>query len=697
MQSTALAKNSSVANDPGELRGREQPTAPWQRIALGMIILLSLLLNFFHLGQNHFADITTGANSYYAAAVKSMSLNWHNFFFVAFDPQGFLAIDKPPLGFWLQVLSTRIFGFSAWSLLLPEALAGVGAVAVLYMLVRRVFGPGAGLIAALALTLTPISVVTSRNNTIDSLLILTLLSAAWALSIAVESGSLRWLLLSAFLVGLGFNIKMLEAYVILPAFGLVYLLGAPKSWRARVLHLALALVVLLVVSFAWISIVDLTPATQRPYVSSTQHDSELELALGYNGLSRAFGVGAGNLKSSSAQGGASTVNATTLLVLFGLVATGRPGPLRLWGSQLGGQIGWLLLFAIFGLVAVIKWKKPSLPRRAYEQGLFLWIAWFLTLLLFFSFALFDHAYYMVTFAPAICALVGIGGVAMYRAYRERSGWRAWLLPLALLATALSQEGVLFVFPYWNAVLAPVVLGLSLLSLLVLIIARLAPRLPQLRLALPFATLGLIALLLAPTLWSVLPLASGDDTVDPVAGPPHAVNAFTIIVHAFLPESANAQPELVHYLLAHQGQARYLVATVNAPTAAPFILDTGKAAMALGGFNGFDTTLTVQQVAAQVAQGNVRFFLLPSFAPALLNTLSPDLRKIFAEVVHSQQTPNAQSSLPIQPAITQWVNAHCVVVLRSVAEPGLPGPQASVDLGETYTFPTQLFDCAPQAA
>ena len=250
-------------------------------------------MNLFQLGQNQFADITTGVNSYYAAAVQSMALNWHNFFFAAFDPHGFLAIDKPPLGFWIQVLSTRIFGFSAWSLLLPEALAGVGSVAVLYVLVRRVFGPVAGLIAALALALTPISVITSRNNTIDSLLALVLLLAAWALSIAAETGRLRWLLLSALLVGLGFNIKMLEAFVVLPAFALVYLLSAPRSLRMRLLHLALAGVVLLVVSGAWITIVDSTPASQRPYIISTEHDSELELALGYNGVNRAFGVGAG--------------------------------------------------------------------------------------------------------------------------------------------------------------------------------------------------------------------------------------------------------------------------------------------------------------------------------------------------------------------------------------------------------------------
>jgi 4-amino-4-deoxy-L-arabinose transferase-like glycosyltransferase len=332
MQSAESPISSAAASvDPGTQGQNEQKTTLWQRIALGVILLLSAFFNLFHLGQNHYGTITIGVNSYYAAAVKSMALNWHNFFFAAFDPQGFLAIDKPPLGFWVQVLSTRLFGFSTWSLLLPEALAGIGSVALLYKLVRRSFGPNAGLIAALALALTPISVVTSRNNTIDSLLVLTLLIATWALLLAVETGRLRWLLLSALLVGLGFNIKMLEAYLVLPAFALTYLLGASRPWRVRLLHLALACLVLLVVSFSWITAVDLVPAGQRPYISSTQHDSELELAFGYNGLSRVFGVGGNSPTpaSSSAESG-STVNLTTVLVVFGVEhrSAWSPAPAR---------------------------------------------------------------------------------------------------------------------------------------------------------------------------------------------------------------------------------------------------------------------------------------------------------------------------------------------------------------------------------
>ena len=455
--------------EPG---AQQQETALWQRGALGMILLLALFLNLFQLGQNQFADITTGVNSYYAAAVHSMALNGHNFFFAAFDPHGFLAIDKPPLGFWVQVLSTRVFGFSAWSLLLPEALAGVASVAVLYVLVRRVFGPVAGLIAALALALTPISVVASRNNTIDSVLALALLLAALALSIAAETGRVRWLVLSALLVGLGFNIKMLEAYLVLPAFALVYLLSAPRSLRLRLLHLALAGVVLLIVSGTWITIVDSTLASQRPYIISTEHDSELELALGYNGVNRAFG--SGGTSAVPNLGGAAPLTPTSFLVTFGLLDTGRPGPFRLLNPQLGGQIGWLLLLAMCGLVAAITWQRPRLPRLPSEQGLLLWGAWFLTLLLFFSFALFDHAYYLVTFAPALCALVGIGVVRLYQAYREGSGWRSWLLPPVLVLVVLSQWGILSVFPSWADVLVPVIMSLGLVSALALLRARLVP-------------------------------------------------------------------------------------------------------------------------------------------------------------------------------------------------------------------------------
>jgi 4-amino-4-deoxy-L-arabinose transferase-like glycosyltransferase len=179
--------------------------APRRRQALALILLLAALTNLYELRRNGFANL------YYAAAIRSMLESWHNFFFVSFDPAGFVTVDKPPLGFWIQAASAKLLGYSGFSILLPEALAGVLSVGVLYLVVRRVFGAGAGLLAALFLAITPISVVTNRNNTIDSLLVLTVLLGAFAMTCAVERGSLRWLLLAAVLVGLGFNIKMFES------------------------------------------------------------------------------------------------------------------------------------------------------------------------------------------------------------------------------------------------------------------------------------------------------------------------------------------------------------------------------------------------------------------------------------------------------------------------------------------------------
>jgi 4-amino-4-deoxy-L-arabinose transferase-like glycosyltransferase len=693
MQRIKTTRNSSEGQNLSMHTTLKLPAMLWQRIMLGAIIVLSFFLNFFRLGQNQIADITTGVNSYYAAAVKSMGMSWHNFFFVAFDPQGFLAIDKPPLGFWIQAVSVRIFGFSAWSLLLPEALAGIGAVVVLYILVQRIFGTNAALIAALALALTPISVVTSRNNTIDSLLILTLLFATWALSRAIETGRLSWLLLTAFLVGLGFTIKMLEAYLILPAFALTYLLSTPRRLRVRFLYLVLAGVLLLIVSFSWITIVDAVPAAQRPYVSSTQHDSELELALGYNGLSRVLGIGNNITTGSAAKGTTPALNVTSLLVIFGIVNTGRPGPLRLIGPQLGGQISWLLLFAIFGLIAVWRWKWPRQPVTPHQQGLLLWGSWFLTLLLFFSFALFDHPYYMVTFAPAMCALVGIGGVAMYRSYSTQADWRSWLLPIALFTTAVVQGIILAAFPRWSHFMTPAIVGLSLLIALLLLLARLVPRIPGTVLVRPFVAAGFVILLIVPATWAILPSLVGTDTINPVAGPPQPVGILALIAHAFLPESAHAQPELEQYLLKHQGQAHYLVATSNALTAAPFILDTNKSAMALGGFEGFDQILSVQEVASLVQQRTVRFFLLPTFAHLQLNNLSPSTLQAIKGIL---QPASLHGASIMQPEISQWVNAHCSLVPRNVAEPGTSGTNDTVSLGEGNTLPTQLFDCAPSA-
>src|ERR671927_180656 len=273
---------------------------PWYRLTLAVVLLLSAFLNLFRLTDEGYG------NAYYAAAVKDMLTSWHNFFFVSFDA-GFVSVDKPPLGLWIQAASAYLFGFSSLSLLVPQAIAGVLSVALIYYLVRRVFGPVAGLVAALALAVTPVAVAIQRNNVMDALLILALLLAAWAFFIAAERGSLGWLLLGSVVVGLGFNIKMLQAFLILPAFYLLYLLAAHTSRRRRFVHLGAATVVLLAVSLSWAVAVDLTPPEERPYVGSSPDDSVLGLIIGYNGFDRlsgsSYGSGGGEIIPVGQPGG----------------------------------------------------------------------------------------------------------------------------------------------------------------------------------------------------------------------------------------------------------------------------------------------------------------------------------------------------------------------------------------------------------
>jgi 4-amino-4-deoxy-L-arabinose transferase-like glycosyltransferase len=272
----------------------------WRWLALSAIVLLAAILRFANLRALGLA------NHYYAAAVASMLKSWHNFFFVAAEPGASVSVDKPPVGLWIQTISAYFLGVNGLALLLPQILAGILSILVLYHLVRRAFGTTAGLLAALALAITPVVIATDRNNTIDSTLILTLLLAAWAFIKATESGKWRYLLLGVTLVGLGFNIKMLEAYLPLPAFYLLYLLGAKGNLWRKVGRLALASLLLLVISLSWAVIVDLTPANQRPYVGSSGDNSEMSLIIGYNGIERLMGMfgrrGAGQMGNRIPQG-----------------------------------------------------------------------------------------------------------------------------------------------------------------------------------------------------------------------------------------------------------------------------------------------------------------------------------------------------------------------------------------------------------
>ncbi len=607
----------------------------WHQLVLGGITLISVFMNFFQLGQN-------GFGSYYPAAVRSMMDNWHNFFFASYDPGGFVTIDKPPVGFWLQVASAKLFGFTPFSVLLPQALAGVLSVLLLYYLVRRHFGVVAGLLAALALAVSPISVVTNRNITIDSTLALTMLLGAWAVLRAAETGKLRWLLLTAVIVGIGFNIKMLEAYLVIPAFGLLYLLAAPRSIWKRVGHLAVAGVLLLLVSFSWAVAVDLTPASQRPYVGSTQDNSEISLALGYNGIERLLGgfgggprantsTNATNRSVNTGGNGTSSTPGTPPTpgngagqqppsggpgVAGGIFDIGTPGPLRLFTQPLAGQIVWLLPLALFGILALAWQRRPRLQSDRQQQSLVLWGMWLLTMGIFFSVAGFFHQYYMTMMAPAIAALFGIGLVTMWQDYR-RGGWRGWLLPLALIATVAEQLYILTSYPAWGQVLIPIMVVLCVIAVGVLVSAR-----------------------------------------GPIQG-----NNFGGNFGGGRDQNASVDSALIRYLEAHQSNAKFLVAVASSHEADSIILATNKPVMTLGGFSGSDPILTTTQLAALAKSGTIRFFLLNgsggfggSSQSALITWIKQHCKAVPASQWQSASTTSSSSGFGGAPQLYEYTSA-----------------------------------------
>jgi 4-amino-4-deoxy-L-arabinose transferase-like glycosyltransferase len=625
------------------------------RIALGAVLALSAGLNAWGLSRLGYG------NAYYAAAVRSMLTSWHNLWYASFDAGGFVSIDKPPLGFWLQAASARILGFDGVALMIPGVVAGVASVALVHHLVRRAWGRPAALLAALLLALSPISVVTARSNLVDGVLVAILLLAALAVTRAAESGRLRWLLLCAVLVGLGFNVKMLEAYLVVPAYGLLYLATAPASWRRRIAHLGLAAAVMVALSLSWVTAVDHVPATQRPYVGSSTGDSEVNLALGYNGWGRVTGGLLGRGAARPAAPNPPTGSARPALAAFTARESGAPGPLRLLAQPLASQTGWLLPLALIGLVAAAarqRWRGPADGRR---RSLLLWGAWLLTVGVFFSVAGFIHAYYLAMLGPAIAALAAVGLTVMWEEAR-RAPRRRWMLMAAVAVTVAEAVVTLADFPEWSRWLTPLVAVSAAVA-----VAALAMR----RWTVVAAIAGAVALVAAPAAWTLDTVATASSAALPSAGPTSAT------LPAFLrrpvrdPGGATftlVDPALLGYLEAHRGDDRYLMATLAAMRAAPYMLASGRPAMALGGFLGADRIVDPGQLAGVVSRGVVRFLLVP--APATGS------RQGFAALF-------AGLGGGVNADLVGWVRTHCAVV-----PPGRWSSSRGPGLGE------QLFDCAP---
>ena len=288
------------AADRPRLRTRVVRRWPEIAVVVGAVVLFG-----WGLGKNGYG------NDYYAAAARSMTQSWSNFFYAAFDPGGWITVDKPPLAFWLQALSARVFGYSAWALLLPSVLCGAAAVALLMAAVRRAWGRAAGLVAGIALAFTPVLLAVSRSNNPDVTLVLCMVAAGYATQRAITDRKPRWLYLAGLFIGLAFLAKLLVALLIVPGLWLAYLVTGPSNWRRRIGHLALATLVMVGVSGAWVVSVDLTPVTSRPYIGGSVNGNALDLVLGYNGIGRVTGNNRGQPAAGAARPAASAVAGRT--------------------------------------------------------------------------------------------------------------------------------------------------------------------------------------------------------------------------------------------------------------------------------------------------------------------------------------------------------------------------------------------------
>ncbi|MEQ3540347.1 glycosyltransferase family 39 protein [Pseudonocardia tropica] len=436
------------------------------------------------------------ANAFYAAAAQAGGQSWSVWFFGASDAAGGITVDKAPGALWPIGLAVRLFGLSSWSVLVPQALMGVGAVALLYAAVRRVAGPGAGLVAGAALALTPVAVLMFRFDNPDAMLVLVLTGAAYALTRAVEQGRTRWLVLVGLLVGYGFLTKMLQAFLVLPAFTAVWLLAAPVAWWPRIRALLVAGVALLVSAGWWVLVVELWPAADRPWIGGSQGNSVLELVFGYNGVGRLTGDEVGSV------GGGAGGRAG---------GWGETGLLRLFGSEMGREASWLLPAALL-LLAVLLWWTRRAPRTdPLRAATVLWGGWLLVTGLTFSLmAGIVHSYYTVALAPAVAALVGIGGATLWR--DRASAAARCRLAAAVAATAVWAYALLpAAWPGW---LRPAVLVVGLGAALALLGVHRMPR----ALATGVLTAALLAGAGGTTAWALATAATPHTGAIPSSGP-----------------------------------------------------------------------------------------------------------------------------------------------------------------------------------
>ena len=651
------------------LRGRQSDPV-WVRPALLALLVGAALLYLVDLSSSGYA------NSFYAAAVQAGTKSWKAFFFGSSDASNFITVDKPPAALWVMEISARAFGVNSWSILVPQALEGVAAVGLLYLTLRRAFGAGVAILGGAILALTPVATLMFRFNNPDALLVLLILGASYATLRAVQSGRTSWLVLAGALVGTGFIAKMLQAFLVVPALAAVYLLAGPRRLRRRVLQLAAGGAALVVAAGWWVAAVELTPAADRPYIGGSQDNSLFNLIFGYNGFGRLTGS-----ESGSVVGGGTGTSG----------AWGPTGWLRMFNSEFGTQISWLLPAALAALVIGL-WITRRTPRTDGKRAVF--VLFGATLLVTgVTFSLGEgiiHPYYSVALAPAIAALAAAGAGLLW----ARRGHLAARLALAagVAGTVVWSWYLLRRTPSWHPWLATSVLVVGLGAALALLFGSVLRR----RGSMAVAALALAACLGGPAAFSVATAATAHQGAIPSAGPTSttgfgagragggggatpganrgggtfgapssssigrggAPSGATGTGSTTAPVGGGTRPggtarggggagiggllsggtptkQVVALLKANASKYTWVAATVDSESAASYQLATGHPVMAIGGFNGTDPDPTLAAFQSDVAHGNIHYFIASGQSSAT-----------------SGGTTSSDAS-----AITAWVESH----------------------------------------
>ncbi|MEV6622525.1 glycosyltransferase family 39 protein [Amycolatopsis sp. NPDC051106] len=587
---TALASREPAVA-PSE--GPHSPARPrWTRPALAVLLLGTAVLYLWGLGASGWA------NAFYSAAAQAGSESWKALFFGSSDAANAITVDKTPAALWVMGLSARVFGVNAWSVLVPQALMGVGSVWLLHATVKRTSGPAAGLVAGLVLALTPAAALMFRFNNPDALLVLLLVAGAHCVVRALEKASPRWLALAGVAIGFGFLAKMLQAFLVLPAFAVAYLVAAPVALGKRLLHLLGALAATLAAAGWYLVVVALWPVADRPFIGGSQTNSLWELVFGYNGFGRITGDEVGSVGGGGGRGWGST------------------GLTRLFGSEMAGGIAWLIPAALLALGAGLWFTRRGPRTDRSRAALLLWGGWLLVTALVFSYmGGIIHPYYTVALAPAIAALVGTAAVQLWRLRARPSA--AGVLSGGVALTALTAY-LLLSDSTWQPWLAPTVLIGGLLAAVALFFASHLTRWA----ASSVAVLGLVVLLSGTGAYTLATAATAHEGAIPSAGPASGFGGrpggFGGPGGGFGGGRGGGPGSLLSTTLPgasltallRQDASRYTwtAATVLSNAAAGYQLASGAPVLAVGGFNGTDPYPTLEQFQQYVAAGRIHYFL-----------------------------------------------------------------------------------------